>query len=90
MAREAADVLNRACRIELMRVETEGGEHLGRVFDLRCSWQPGLAQPVVDEIVFGRTGLMERLGVPVRRPDSLPWADVVEVRDHVIVVRRKP
>ena len=90
MAREAADVLNRACRIELMRVVTEAGENLGRVFDLRCSWLPGRPKPLVDEIVFGRVGLMERLGIPVRTPDSLPWSDVVEVRDHVIVVRKRP
>jgi hypothetical protein len=90
MARRAADVLNRACRIELMRVQTQAGEHLGRVFDLRCSWRPGEPQPVIDEIVFGRIGLMERLGIPVRKPDSLPWSDVVEVRGHMIIVKRRP
>jgi hypothetical protein len=80
------EVLSSACRSELMRIETRSGRRLGRLFDLRCSWAPGKAQPLIDEIVFGRVGLMERLGLKVHKPDSIPWSAVIEVRDGVLIV----
>jgi len=86
MADQAADVLNTACAIDLMRVESEAGRFLGHVFDLRCRWQPGDRQSPVDEIIFGRLGLLERIGLDERKPDSVRWSVVKALRDGVIVV----
>ena len=86
MARATSEVLTSAACTELMRIETRSGRHLGHLFDLRCSWQPGHPQAVIDEIVFGRIGLMERLGLKVRKPDSVPWSAVLEVRNGVLIV----
>lgn len=69
-----------------MRIETRSGHHLGCLFDLRCRWTPGKPQPLIDEIVCGRVGLLERLGFKVRTPDAIPWSAVVEVRDDVLIV----
>ena len=87
MAQQAADGLSTACGIELMRVQTRDGRFLGHVFDLRCGWRPGQrGAPVVGEIVFGRRGLLERVGLRQVRADSLPWSAVESVQDGVIVV----
>ena len=86
MARKAASVLTTACAIDLARVETEAGRFLGHVFDLRCQWQPGDRQSSVGEVIFGRRGLLERLGLAERKPDSVWWSAVRSVGDGVIVV----
>jgi sporulation protein YlmC with PRC-barrel domain len=86
MAEQAANVLNSACAIDLMRIESDAGHFLGHVFDLRCRWRPGDRQSPLDEIIFGRLGLLERIGVSEGRPDSVPWSAVKAVRDGVIVV----
>lgn len=87
MAGAAADVLNTACEIDLLRLETESGRFLGHVFDLRCGWDPKqAAAPRIDEIIYGRRGLLLRLGLSRREPDSLPWSAVRGLRDGVIVV----
>jgi sporulation protein YlmC with PRC-barrel domain len=87
MARSAAEILNDACAFDLMRVQGTDGRFLGHVFDLRCPWQPGQAEPpVVEEIVFGRAGLAERVGLIERQPHGVPWSAVREVREEVIVV----
>src|SRR5206468_1602210 len=86
MAGQAADVLNTACAIDLMRIESESGRLLGHVFDLRCRWTPGEPQSPIDEIIFGRLGLLERIGLAERRPDGVRWSEVKALRDGVIIV----
>lgn len=86
MARETADVVTSASRLELMRVETEAGRFLGHVFDLRCQWQPGDRHSPLTEIIYGRLGFLERIGLSKRRPDSVPWSAVKTVRTRTIVV----
>ena len=87
MVRAAAEVLNTACSLALMRVETADGRFLGHVFDLRCHWAPGQTRaPHIEEIIYGRSGLLERVGMVERRPSSVPWSAVKEIRDHTIVV----
>ena len=86
MAGKAADVLNTACAIDLMRIESEAGHLLGHVFDLRCRWQAGDRQSPIDEIIFGRLGLLERLGLDERKPDAVRWSAVKSLRDGVIVI----
>jgi len=86
MAGKAADVLNTACAIDLMRIESEAGRLLGHVFDLRCHWQPGDRESPIDEIIFGRLGLLERIGLDERQPDAVRWSAVKSLRDGVIVI----
>ncbi|MFL6662999.1 MAG: PRC-barrel domain-containing protein [Rhizobacter sp.] len=91
MDRQATDVLNTACSFELLRVHTSDGRFLGHVFDLRCNWRPGQDEgPVVDEIIYGRLGLLERVGLRRRKPDSVPWSAVLRVEGKVIVVDAAP
>jgi len=87
MARSPAQVLSTACGLDLMRVETADGRFLGHLFDLECPWVAG-ADPAlpVAHIVYGRAGLLERVGLRERRVDSLPWSAVIELRGKVIVV----
>jgi hypothetical protein len=86
MAGASSKVLSTACGVDLMRVETAGGRFLGHVFDLQCPWVAGAEPRPVDEIIYGRAGLLERVGLRERRPDSLPWSAVIELRGKVIVV----
>ena len=87
MAATAAQVLNTACAFERFRVETTDGRRLGRVFDLHCRWPQGRGgAPVVEAIVCGRLGLLERLGLVEHEPDAVPWSAVREIRAQVIVV----
>jgi len=87
MAREAAEGLNTACDLDLLRVVTSDGRRLGHVFDLRCEWEPGQeASPVVDEVVYGRVGLAERLGLARRKPQSVPWSSVQRIEGKALVV----
>jgi sporulation protein YlmC with PRC-barrel domain len=87
MGRQAAEGLNSACDLDLLRVVTTDGRHLGHVFDLRCDWRPGQDHaPVVDELVYGRVGLAERLGLTHRKPQSIPWSAVERIEGKVVVV----
>lgn len=73
-------------------VETESGEKLGRVYDVRADLTE--RSLTVTGIVVGRRGLLERLGIDapkaserVRTPDALPWSDVVRLDRRGVVVR---
>jgi hypothetical protein len=85
MAERPAEILTTACGMELLRVETADGRFLGHVFDLRCRWNDEGA-PVLEEVLFGRRGWLERVGLMHGRPRSLHWHLVEGVRGNVIVV----
>ena len=73
--------------MQLMRVETTDGRVLGRVFDLRCRWDPDTSGvPVVDQVIFGKPGLLERVGLGRMKPRSVHWYLVEAVVGNVIVV----
>ena len=76
---------------QFMRVETEGGRFLGHVFDLRSRGEPEHGEThdarVVNEIVYGRLGLLERLGIVRAEPDTIPWEAVKEIRGNKIIVQ---
>jgi hypothetical protein len=85
MAQSSAEVVKTACGMELMRVETADGRSLGYVFDLRCRWS-GADAPVLEEIIFGKRGWLERIGLRHTKPHSVHWYLVEAVRGNVIVV----
>lgn len=86
MVASAAEVLNTACAFERMHVETTDGRRLGHVFDLRCRWEAGADGPVLEAVIYGRLGLLERVGLIRSTPAKAPWSAVREVRGHVIVI----
>jgi sporulation protein YlmC with PRC-barrel domain len=76
-----------ACKLQSRPIRTANGRQLGHLHDLRCEWRGSRAQ--VTHLVYGRRGLLERLGFRGARFDAIPWASVVEVRDDAIVVAEK-
>ena len=97
MAQAPAKVLSTASTLARMRVETVDGKQLGQLFDLRCQWRPGQSAPLLTEIVCGRRGLLERLGLRNARPTTVPWTAVQTIEGRVITVanvhrprRRRP
>lgn len=74
------------CDLDALRLVAEGGRRLGRLFDLSCRWQPGEASSPVEELIYGRIGLLERVGMVDERPPSLPWSAVRRIGPDAIVV----
>jgi hypothetical protein len=91
MAGPAAEVvIASACAAQTMHLVDGAGRRLGHVFDLRCDWRPGgQGATCVDEIIYGRTGLLERVGLRERRPDSVRWSAVRGVEGRSILVRER-
>ena len=73
-----------ACHIQNRQVRTTSGRLLGHAHDLRCGQRGGAA--VVTHLVYGRRGLLERLGFREASRDTLPWSRIVEIRDRDIIV----
>ena len=76
--------------LQYAEVVREDGTFLGHVFDLRSRGEPehGITHDarVVGEIVYGRMGLLARLGLDEADATTLPWDAVKEIRDGVIIV----
>jgi sporulation protein YlmC with PRC-barrel domain len=77
------------------RVQTEDGESLGRVHDVRA--ELGARSLKVTGLVVGKWGLLERLGlgapgtsVRIRTHDVVPWKDVLRADRRGVVVRGRP
>ena len=85
MALAPSNVLKSACGLQLMRVTTRRGDVIGRVFDLRCRRSADGSCFEVLSIVYGKRGLLERLGIRAR-VDTIPWSDVVDITDDAVVV----
>jgi len=79
-------------RLELLELRTQDGRRLGHVFDLRlhAGQGPDAWPDEVDSLVYGTLGLLERLGLRSARTKTLPWREVVGVRDGALIVRRAP
>jgi hypothetical protein len=90
MAEPLARCLNHAVEMQLLRVRSSDGRFLGHVFDLRCRWRPGQSEPpVVEEVVYGRRGLLRRLGFQ-REDATLPWSAVRSIENGVMTVDLAP
>jgi hypothetical protein len=63
-----------------MEVVSHLEEHLGHVVDLRCAGEPEHGEErsdrVVTEVVFGRVGWLERIGLRAVREEVVPWAGI--------------
>ncbi len=80
----------RAHEFQYMEVVTESGRFLGHVVDLRSKGEPeyGAAHDAraVNEIVYGRLGLFERLGITQAEPKMIPWKAVKAIRGNKLIV----
>ena len=75
-----------------LKVETESGELLGRVFDVRGELTSRSLR--VTGLVVGGLGFLERMGIGapeagerVRGHDVVPWAAVIRADRRGVVVR---
>ena len=74
------------CALDAQRMVAEDGRQLGRLFDLGCRWQPGDERSLIEGLVYGRIGLLERVGLVDEKPPSVPWSAVRRVEPNAIVV----
>jgi hypothetical protein len=74
------------CALDAQRMVAEDGRKLGRLFDLSCRWRPGDASSPVEDLMYGRMGLLERVGLVQEKPPSVPWSAVRRVEQEAIVV----
>ena len=77
-----------ACQLQNRRVQTTSGRLLGHVHDLRCERRGTGA--VLTHLIYGRRGLLERLGFREPSRDTLPWSRIVEINDRAIIVMDGP
>jgi sporulation protein YlmC with PRC-barrel domain len=72
-------------------VETEDGEKLGRVYDIRSHGEPECGFPnrnrPLDELLCGRTGLFELLGFKKVVPTAIPWSSVKTIEPGRVIIR---
>jgi hypothetical protein len=73
-----------ACDIQNRRVRTASGKLLGHAHDLRCTHRG--ADAVITHLVYGRRGLLERVGFREPSRDTLPWSRIIEIRAHEFIV----
>jgi hypothetical protein len=72
--------------LDARHLVAEDGRALGRLFDLGCRWQPGDPHTPIEELVYGRIGLLERVGMVHEKPPSVPWSAVRRIEHEAIVV----
>jgi sporulation protein YlmC with PRC-barrel domain len=85
MALALSNVLKSACSLQLKRVVTRRGAVIGRVFDLQCRRHADGSGFEILALVYGKRGVLERLGVRARY-DTIPWGNVVEITDDAVVI----
>ena len=84
MDRAFADVLSLASTLARLHVRDARGRDRGRVFDLRVEWEPGDERSPVVEVIYGRTGWMERVGLVEKQPESAAWLRVREIAGQAV------
>lgn len=80
----------RLSELEAVRVVTEAGEALGRIWELQSPGddkrEPRRERRPVEQLVCGRLGLLERLGWRERTAVAVPWRKVLRRDASVFVV----
>jgi sporulation protein YlmC with PRC-barrel domain len=66
------------------RVNDQNGRSLGRVFEIRAHWE-GDGTILLDELLVGRRALWRRLRGPGAEARGIPWANVSEVGERIVV-----
>ena len=91
MAGRLARCLNSAVEMQLLKLRGPDGRALGHAFDFRCRWTPGQTEPpVVEEVVYGKRGLLWRVGFHHLPDQTLPWSAVQSIENGVMTVDPAP
>jgi sporulation protein YlmC with PRC-barrel domain len=76
-----------------LEVVSASGDYLGHVVDLRCAGEPERgeerADRVVTEVIFGKLGWLERVGLRAVRQETVPWARVADLGAYRITLKIK-
>jgi sporulation protein YlmC with PRC-barrel domain len=96
----AAGVVMRVSEVLGSIVNTESGQKLGHVYDVRVQRDPRSSPRsagqkwTVTGLVVGGRGMLERFGVsgarkqePILQRDLVPWSAIVRVRAGEVVVK---
>jgi sporulation protein YlmC with PRC-barrel domain len=59
------------------------GRRLGRAFEVRARWEGG--EIAIEEILVGRGSLLKRLRGPGVDARGIPWENVAEVGERIVV-----
>jgi sporulation protein YlmC with PRC-barrel domain len=87
MAESLAEIVKTASALEFKRIVTADGRLLGRVFDVRCQWDSEAGDiPIVDQVIFGKRGLLERMDLRRAQSRFVHWYLVESVSDTALVV----
>ena len=80
----------RLSHLEGVRVVTEAGETLGRVWEVQSPGnrkdEPRRKRRAIEQLLCGRLGLLERLGWRERTAVVVPWRKVLRRKRHALVV----
>jgi sporulation protein YlmC with PRC-barrel domain len=74
-----------------MEVVSASGVRRGRVIDLRSAGEAPRGEVVnarvITELIFGRVGWLERMGVRAIREEVVPWTEVATIGTKRVTLR---
>lgn len=70
-------------------VETERGDRLGHLFDVKVAKGDTGAPPTLQALLVGRGGLARRLGVARTRSRQVPVEEIVSFEEGTVVIRSR-
>jgi len=81
-------------RLQFLPIVTEDGVKVGHVLELRSAGAhtregEGKSREI-SEVIYGRLGLLQRLGLRPANVLTLPWSCVQRISDGKLVVRLLP
>ena len=96
----AAGVVMRVSELLGSIVNTESGQKLGHVYDVRVQRDPRSSSESAGQkwsvkgLVVGERGMLERFGIagakkqePILQRDMIPWSSIVRVRAGEVIVQ---
>ena len=83
--------MKRITELVLLEVVTKSGKKLGHAYDFHSPgiFEAGKTQKErkIESIAYGKTGLLERLGLVQVAIKTIPWRDVLEINRNQIIVK---
>ena len=85
--------MKKITELQFLRIVDTNGKKLGHVFDVRSDGAPeqGGTQACrqITELVYGRSGLLTRLGLLEAKTETVPWNAVSKIKYGTIIVESK-